>query len=106
MELINEESVDLEVEENQLDGQNKEETVPNTNASGGNLFKGYSFDTKKLRNILFFDPELTNMEVYSRVNDIEMEPNGSNLPSVLNHLCKEEEQKEKNIRYNEVFARK
>ncbi|WP_461204562.1 AAA family ATPase [Clostridium sp. DL1XJH146] len=50
---------------------------------------------KKLRNILFFNPEPANMEVYSRANDIEMKPNGSNLPSVLNHLCKEEEQKEK-----------
>ncbi|MBF8982260.1 ATP-binding protein [Lutibacter sp. B2] len=50
---------------------------------------------KRLRNILFFDPEPTSMEVYSRINDIEMKPNGSNLPSVLNHLCKENEKKEK-----------
>lgn len=50
---------------------------------------------KRLRNILFFDPEPARIEVYSRINDVEMKPDGSNLPSVLNHLCKEKEKKEK-----------
>ncbi|GMQ55886.1 ATP-binding protein [Vallitalea sediminicola] len=51
----------------------------------------------RLRNILFFDPEPANMEVYSRVNDVDMKPDGSNLPSVLNYLCKDKDKKEKII---------
>jgi predicted ATPase len=50
---------------------------------------------KRLRNILFFDPEPSMIEVYSRINDVEMKSNGSNLPSVLYYLCKEEEKKER-----------
>ncbi|WP_193774719.1 AAA family ATPase [Vallitalea guaymasensis] len=50
---------------------------------------------KRLRNILFFDPEPANMEIYSRINDVEMKPDGSNLPSVLHYLCKELKKKNK-----------
>jgi AAA15 family ATPase/GTPase len=49
---------------------------------------------KTLRNILFFDPEPALIEVYSRINDYEMKPNGSNLPAVLYHLYKKQNKKE------------
>lgn len=49
----------------------------------------------RLRNILFFNPEPSSMEVYSRINDVEMKPDGSNISSVLHYLCKEKKKKEK-----------
>jgi len=43
---------------------------------------------------LFFDPAPYMIDVYSRINDVEMKPNASNLSAVLYYLCKKKGKKQ------------
>lgn len=47
-----------------------------------------------LKNILFLDPEPWAMRGYSRINDVDLKVNASNLSSVLNKICKNKNDKE------------
>lgn len=50
---------------------------------------------ENLKRIIFLDPRPTAMRDYSYENDREMKENGSNLSSVLFHVCKEQTGKQK-----------
>lgn len=71
--------------------------IPMTSEIEKKVIAEIQYVIKKLRNILFFDPQPVMTEVYSRINDYEMRPNGSNLPAVLYYLFKDDKKKEKII---------
>lgn len=52
------------------------------------------FLMEQLKNILLLNPEPAAMRGYSRLSDVELKVNASNLSAVLNKLCKSEEKKE------------
>lgn len=47
-----------------------------------------------LKNILFLDPDPSEMRDYVRTTDIELKPTGSNVSAVLKQLCADEKKKE------------
>lgn len=46
-----------------------------------------------MKNILFLNPEISQMRGYSVINDIDLKVNASNISSVLYQLCKDKESK-------------
>lgn len=47
----------------------------------------FDYTIRHLKQIFFFEFLPSNMRNYSRINEIEMKYDGSNLPSVLKHIC-------------------
>lgn len=47
----------------------------------------------QLKHILYLDPEPSAMRGYSRINDVDLKVNASNLSAVLNKICKDKNEK-------------
>lgn len=67
--------------------------LPQDTEAGRQIAEYAGYVAQQLKNILFLDPEPSAMRGYSRLNDVDLKVNASNLSSVLNRICKETNEK-------------
>ena len=67
--------------------------LPQDTEAGRQIAEYAGYVVQQLKNILFLDPEPSAMRGYSRLNDVDLKVNASNLSSVLNRICKETNEK-------------
>ncbi|MCD8022178.1 MAG: ATP-binding protein, partial [Lachnospiraceae bacterium] len=72
--------------------------IPQESEIGRNIVRGCNCVTETLKNIFFLEPEPFLMRGYSRISDVHLKGNASNLSAVLNWVCKDEEKKKTVLR--------
>ncbi|MEG0963477.1 MAG: ATP-binding protein [Lachnospiraceae bacterium] len=60
---------------------------------GKNIVEYANKVIETMKNMLFLNPEISQMRSYSVINDIELKVNASNISSVLYQLCKDRDNK-------------
>lgn len=67
--------------------------LPQDTQTGRRIVQKSAEVMEKLKNILYLAPEPSAMRGYSRMNDVDLKVNASNLSSVLNKICKDKSKK-------------